>query len=107
MLGLGFISKGEAGERVLLFFLMLFSQKKSISIGGSERGYPPAKEVEWVVFHWGVQQDWGFGVLCAIFFRKSRAACVGSRKGGGEVCQELYASNMISLPISMVVCQVI
>ena len=78
MLGLGFISKGEAGERVLLFFLMLFSQKKSISIGGSERGYPPAKEVEWVVFHWGIQQDWGFGVLCAIFLGSLELPALGA-----------------------------
>ena len=107
MLGLGFISKGEAGERVLLFFLMLFSQKKSISIGGSERGYPPAKRSRMGGFPLG--RSAGLGVWCSMcyFFRKSRAACVGSRKGGGEVCQELYASNMISLPISMVVCQVI
>ena len=68
MLGLGFISKGEAGERVLLFFLMLFSQKKSISIGGSERGYPPAKEVEWVVFSIGAFSRIGGLVFYVLFF---------------------------------------
>ena len=86
---------------------MLFSQKKSIPIGGSERGYPPAKEVEWVVFSIGAFSRIGGLVFYMLFFDSLELPAFRSRKGGGEVCQELYASNMFSLPISMVVCQVI